>query len=133
MTDIHDPDVKRLLDAPNVAVISTVNSDGSILSAVVWQSVEDGHVAVNSAVGRQWPTNLDRDPHVTLLVVDPENPYSYVQVRGRAQGSTEGADEHIDALAKKYLGQDEYPFRQPGEERIKFVIRPEHVRHQKQG
>jgi PPOX class probable F420-dependent enzyme len=127
MTDIHDADVQRLLDAPNVAVISTVNPDGSINSTVVWLSVENGHVAVNSAVGRQWPTNLERDPHVTLVVVDPENSYSYVQVRGRAKGSTEGADEHIDALAKKYLGQDEYPFRQPGEERIKFVIEPEKV------
>jgi PPOX class probable F420-dependent enzyme len=132
MTNIKDPNVQRLLDAPNVAVVSTINSDGSILSAVVWQSVENGHVAVNSARGRQWPSNLERDPHVTLLVVDPENPYSYVQVRGRARGSTEGADEHIDALAKKYLGQDEYPYRQPGEERIKFLIEPEKVAFVKQ-
>jgi PPOX class probable F420-dependent enzyme len=132
MTDIHDPQVQRLLDAPNVAVISTRNPDDSILSAVVWQSIEDGHVAVNSAKGRQWPANLDRDSHITLVVVDPENPYSYVQVRGRAEGTTDGADEHIDALAKKYLGQDEYPFRQPGEERIKFVIQPEKVTFVKQ-
>ncbi|HWD65411.1 MAG TPA: PPOX class F420-dependent oxidoreductase [Solirubrobacteraceae bacterium] len=132
MTDIHDPEVQRLLDAPNVAVISTRNPDDSILSAVVWQSVENGHMAVNSAKGRQWPANLDRDPHITLVVVDPENPYSYVQVRGRAEGTTDGADEHINELAKKYLGQDEYPFRQPGEERIKFVIQPEKVTFVKQ-
>ncbi len=132
MTDIHDPNVQRLLDAPNVAVISTHNPDGSILSAVVWQSVEDGHVAVNSAKGRQWPTNLERDPHITLVVVDPENPYSYVQVRGRAEEAADGADEHIDALAKKYIGQDKYPFRQPGEQRVKFVIEPEKVTFVKQ-
>jgi PPOX class probable F420-dependent enzyme len=132
MTDIHDQDVQRLLDAPNIAVISTHNPDDSILSAVVWQSVENGHVAVNSAKGRQWPANLERDPSVTLVVLDPENPYSYVQVRGRAEGTTEGADEHIDTLAKKYLGQDEYPFRQPGEQRVKFVIQPERVTFVKQ-
>lgn len=127
MTDIHNPNVQRLLDAPNVAVISTRNPDDSILSAVVWQSVENGHVAVNSAEGRQWPTNLERDPHVTLVVVDPENPYSYVQLRGRARPVREGADEHIDQLAQKYLGEDQYPFRQPGEKRVKFVIEPERV------
>ena len=132
MTDIHDSNVQRLLDAPNVAVISTLNPDGSILSAVVWQSAENGHVAVNSAVGRQWPSNLERDPQITLVVVDPENPYSYLQVRGRATGSTDGADAHIDSLAQKYLGQDKYPFRQPGEQRIKFVIEPEKVTFVKQ-
>ena len=61
------------------------------------------------------------------------NPYSYVEIRGRATSTTEGADEHINALTKKYIGQDEYPFRQPGEERIKFVIEPDHVRYQSQG
>jgi PPOX class probable F420-dependent enzyme len=132
MTDIHDPNVQRLLDAPNVAIISTHNPDDSILSAVVWQSVEDGQVAVNSAKGRQWPTNLARDPHITLVVVDPENPYSYVQVRGRASATTGGADEHINQLSKKYIGQDEYPFRQPGEKRVKFLIEPEKVTFVKQ-
>ena len=132
MTDIHDPNVQRLLDAPNVAVISTHNPDDSILSAVVWQSVENGHVAINSARGRQWPANLERDPHITLLVIDPDNPYSYVQVRGRAHAVADGADEHIDALATKYLDQDEYPFRQPGEQRVKFVVEPEKVTFVKQ-
>lgn len=132
MTDIHDSDVRQLLDGPNHAVISTHNPDDSILSTVVWQSPENGHIAVNSAKGRQWPTNLERDPKVTLVVLDPENPYSYVQIRGRAEAVDEGADEHIDALAKKYIGKDKYPFRQPGEERVKFVIAPEKVTFVKQ-
>jgi hypothetical protein len=68
-----------------------------------------------------------------VLVYESGNPYNYVEIRGRASATTEGADEHINALTKKYIGQDEYPFRQPGEERIKFVIQPDHVRHQKQG
>jgi hypothetical protein len=69
---------------------------------------------------------------VTVLVYEEGNPYNYVQIRGKANATTDGADEHIDALAKKYLGQDKYPFRQPGEQRIKFVIEPDNVRHQKQ-
>lgn len=132
MSDIHDPDVQALLAKPNFAVISTHNPDGTILSNVVWVDTEDGALSVNSAVGRKWPTNLDRDPQTSVVVIDSENPYSFVEVRGRAEGTTDGADEHIDALAKKYLGKDEYPFRQPGEQRIKFRISPDHVRFVKQ-
>ena len=103
-----------------------------MLSTIVWISAEDDIVAVNSAKGRRWPTNLERDPRITALVYEAGNPYNYVEIRGRADATTEGADEHIDALSKKYIGQDEYPFRQPGEQRIKFVIQPDHIRHQKQ-
>jgi len=132
MATLNDSEVKKLLSEPNYAVVSTLNSDGSVLSTIVWISAEDDIVAVNSAKGRRWPTNLERDPRVTALVYEAGNPYNYVEIRGRADATTEGADEHIDALSKKYIGQDEYPFRQPGEQRIKFVIQPDHIRHQKQ-
>ena len=133
MSTLNDSEVSKLLSEPNYAVVSTLNSDGSILSTIVWISADDGTVAVNSARGRRWPTNLERDPHITALVYEAGNPYNYVEIRGRATGTTDGADEHINALAKKYINQDEYPFRQPGEERIKFVIEPDNIRHQKQG
>jgi PPOX class probable F420-dependent enzyme len=133
MASLNDQAVRELLEQPNCAVISTLNEDGSILDTVVWINAENGAVAVNSAKGRKWPANLDRDPRVTVLVYEGSNPYNYVEIRGRASATTEGADEHINALTKKYMGQDEYPFRQPGEERIKFVIEPDHIRHQKQG
>lgn len=133
MTTISDPEVKDLLEKPNYAVISTHNEDGSILSTVVWVDAENGNVTVNSAIGRRWPTNLQRDPRVTLLIQESGNPYHYVEIRGRATATTDGADEHINRLTKKFIGQDEYPYRQPGEQRIKFVITPEHVRHMKQG
>jgi len=133
MASLNDPEVRRLLEEPNHAVVSTFNPDGSILSTVVWTDLEDGAVAVNSAKGRRWPSNLEREPRVTLLVYEQGNPYNYVEIRGSASGSTEGADEHINRLSKKYIGQDEYPFRQPGEQRVKFHIRPTSVRHQKQG
>jgi PPOX class probable F420-dependent enzyme len=133
MATLNDSEVQKLLSEPNHAVVSTINPDGSVLSTIVWISDDDGTVAVNSAEGRKWPTNLERDPRITALVYEDGNPYNYVEIRGTASGSTEGADEHINALAKKYIGQDEYPFRQPGEQRIKFVIAPDHIRHQKQG
>ena len=133
MATINDSEVQKLLSEPNHAVVSTLNPDGTILNTVAWISAEDGSVAVNSARGRRWPTNLERDPRITVLVYEQGNPYNYVEIRGRANATTDGADEHINALSKKYIDQDEYPFRQPGEERIKFVIEPDHVRHQKQG
>jgi PPOX class probable F420-dependent enzyme len=132
MASLKDPGVRKLLEEPNYAVVSTKNPDGSVLDTVVWISTENGHVAVNSAIGRKWPANLQRDPHVTVLVMESGNPYDYVEIRGTATATREGADEHINSLTKKYLGQDEYPYRQPGEERIKFVIEPERVRHMKQ-
>jgi PPOX class probable F420-dependent enzyme len=132
MSDLTNPDAQKLLEDPNYAVISTVNPGGSIHSTVVWISAEDGRLAVNSAIGRRWPTNLERDPRATVVVYDAANPYLFLEVRGRAEATTDGADEHIDALAKKYIGQERYPFRQPGERRIKFLIEPERVRLVKQ-
>ena len=88
-------------------------------------------VRFNSARGRAKVDHVARDPRVDLSIQDPENPYRYVEVRGRVEVTTEeGADKHIDALAKKYLGKD-YPFRQPGEVRVLFKIRPEHVHGQR--
>ena len=132
MATLTDPEVQKLLSEPNHAVISTLNQDGSVHSAVAWISAEGESVAVNSARGRKWPTNLERDPRVNIVVYEQDNPYNYVEIRGSASGTIDGADEHINALSKKYIGQDEYPARQPGEVRIKFVIEPDHVRHQKQ-
>jgi PPOX class probable F420-dependent enzyme len=131
MATLNDPPVRELLEQPNHAVISTHNKDGSIHNTVVWISAEDGTAAVNSARGRKWPTNIERDPRVSVLVYEQGNPYHYVEIRGSATPTREGADDHINALAKKYTGQDQFPFR-PGEERIKFVIHPDHVRHVEQ-
>jgi PPOX class probable F420-dependent enzyme len=129
MATMGDPGVRALFERKNHAVISTLNEDGSILSTVVWIDVQDGRPAVNTAVGRAWPTNLERDPRVTVVVYDEANPYEYLSVRGTARGTTDGADAHIDRLAKKYLGADSYPFRRPGEQRITYVVEPESVIH----
>ena len=121
---------KELLEAPNFTHLSTIREDGTIHGVVVWQHLEDGKVALNSSEGRAWPANVRRNPQVTITVHNNENPYEYVEVRGRIVEDThDGAKEHIDALAKKYMDKDEYPFLQPGEQRIKFLVEPERVRH----
>jgi PPOX class probable F420-dependent enzyme len=132
VTTIDDPAVTKLLTDKNHAVVSTLDAEGGIHSTVVWANIVDGKVAVNSAVGRQWPNNLESNPTINVLVYDESNPYEYVEVRGTAQSRLEGADEHIDALAKKYLDADSYPFRQEGEQRISYLVEASSVRHQKQ-
>jgi PPOX class probable F420-dependent enzyme len=119
---------EELLHGKNFANVATLRGDGSVQVAPVWVDVQDGKPVVNSAEGRAWPRNLERDPRVTISVQNMENPYEYVEIRGRvAERTHDGADEHIDSLAKKYLGQDEYPYRQPGEQRVIIRIEPEHV------
>jgi PPOX class probable F420-dependent enzyme len=119
---------EELLKGKNYANVATFRADGKIHGAPVWVDVEDGLAVLNSAEGRAWPTNLERDPHLTLTVQNMENPYEYVEIRGAvAERTHEGADEHIDEMAKKYLGQDSYPYRQPGEQRVIIRVAPEHV------
>jgi PPOX class probable F420-dependent enzyme len=120
---------EELLRAKNFCNVATFLQDGSIHGVWVWVDVKDGRPVVNTAEGRVWPENLARDPRVTITVVNQENPYEYVEIRGRVAESThEGADEHIDAMAKKYLDQDSYPFRRPGEVRLMISVEPQHVR-----
>jgi PPOX class probable F420-dependent enzyme len=94
----------------------------------VWVDFDGTHVRINTARGRVKDRNLATNPQVALSVLDPDNPYRYVQIRGRVAEMTEqGADAHIDSLAKKYLGQDKYPYRKPNEKRVLVKITPEHV------
>jgi PPOX class probable F420-dependent enzyme len=122
---------KELLDAPNYATVSTLRRDGSVHTVVVWVDTDDGNAVLNSSEGRAWPRNLERDPRVTINVYDQSNPYEYVEVRGRVADATLGeeADRNIDELAKKYMGVNEYPYRQPGEVRIKYVVAADNIRH----
>jgi PPOX class probable F420-dependent enzyme len=120
---------EELLKAKNFCNVATLREDGSVQGVPVWVDIEDGRPVVNSAEGRAWPRNLERDPRVTLTIQNMENPYEYLEVRGRvAERTHEGADEHIDALAKKYLDKDSYPFRQPGEQRVIIRVEPEHAK-----
>jgi PPOX class probable F420-dependent enzyme len=120
-------DAKRLLRGKNFAHLSTLMPDGSPQVTPVWVDSDNGHVVVNTAEGRLKPKNVRRDPRVALSVVNSENPYEALTIRGRAELDDEGAEEHIDELAKRYMGVDEYPLRQPGERRVKVRITPEKV------
>lgn len=110
------------------ANLATVMSDGSPQVTPVWVDYDGKHVRFNSALGRVKDKNVRRDPRVSLSILDPANPYRYLAIRGRVVEITQkGADEHINSLAKKYLGKDEYPYRQPGEVRVLYKIEPEKV------
>jgi PPOX class probable F420-dependent enzyme len=96
-----------------------------------WVDLEDGKILVNTAEGRLKQKNISRDDRIAISVADQNNPYHMVTVRGRVVEQTkEGADEHIDKLAKKYLGVDKYPLRSPNEKRIMIKIKPERVYYQ---
>jgi PPOX class probable F420-dependent enzyme len=108
--------------------LGTLMPDGRPQVTPVWVDYDGRFLRFNSARGRQKDRNVRRDPRVSVSLMDPENPYRYLEVRGRVVEITEnGADDHIDKLAKKYLGKDKYPFRQPGEVRVMYKIAPEHV------
>jgi PPOX class probable F420-dependent enzyme len=116
-----------LAENPFVGTVTTLRPDGSPHSTIVWVDVENGAVSFNTARGRAKERHLNRDPRASLLVVEPDDPYRWVAVSGRAELTDEGADEQIDKLAKKYLGQDQYPWRKPTEQRVKVRITPEKV------
>jgi PPOX class probable F420-dependent enzyme len=113
-------------DSKAVANLGTIMPDGSPQVTPVWFEYDGQVVRVNSAKGRVKDRNMRRNPRVALSIVDPRNPYRYVELRGRVVEITEvGADDHIDRLAKKYLDKDRYPFRRQGEVRVTYKIVPE--------
>jgi PPOX class probable F420-dependent enzyme len=118
---------QQFLENPFVGVVTTLRADGSPHSTVVWVDAQDGEVSFNTAYGRAKPANLEQDPRISLVVIDPNDTYKWVAVDGRASLTTDGADGQIDRLAKKYLGKDEYPFRKPDEQRVTVKIDPERV------
>jgi PPOX class probable F420-dependent enzyme len=126
-------DLADLLEKPNHAVLSTLNADGSVHSTIIWINREGDVIAFNSARGRVWPANLERDPRVTLTLLDESDPYTYAVLMGSATvvDTGEDADRHMDVLAKKYINQDVYPWRKAGEERIKFHLAPTRIRYVK--
>jgi PPOX class probable F420-dependent enzyme len=121
-------DYRDILEKKGFAHLATVGNDGRPRVTPVWVDFDGTHVRINTARGRVKDRNLATNPQVALSVLDPDNPYRYVQIRGRVAEMTEqGADAHIDSLAKKYLGQDKYPYRKPNEKRVLVKITPEHV------
>jgi PPOX class probable F420-dependent enzyme len=117
-----------LFEKPAFAHLATLMPDGRPQVTPVWCDFDGQYVRINSAKGRQKDRNMRRDPRVSLSLMDPENPYRYIEIRGRvAEITEEGADDHINKLAKKYLGVDTYPYRGPNEVRVIYKIEPEHT------
>jgi PPOX class probable F420-dependent enzyme len=117
-----------LFEKKAFAHLATVMPDGSPQVTPVWVDYDGEYILVNSARGRQKVKNVQRDAKVAVSILDPDDPYRYLQVRGVVEEVTEeGADDLIDKLAKKYLDADSYPYRTRTEVRITFKIRPEKV------
>jgi PPOX class probable F420-dependent enzyme len=126
MAELSDK-AKALLERPIHGWVTTLDENGAPHSTVVWVGLDERGVYFNTAVGRVKEKNLRRDPRLSLGVLDPDDAYNLVSITGTAVLETEGADDVINGLAKKYMGVDEYPFRRPGEQRVTVRIQPERI------
>jgi PPOX class probable F420-dependent enzyme len=125
-TNLSDPQIKNLFDGKNFAFLSTLMKDGAPQVTPVWIDIEDGNILVNTALGRVKQRNVSRDPRVALSIIDQNNQYDMVTIRGEVTEQITGdkAEKHIDKLAKKYIGKDKYPWRSKTEKRVILKIKP---------
>ncbi|HKG42469.1 MAG TPA: PPOX class F420-dependent oxidoreductase [Nitrososphaeraceae archaeon] len=124
--------IAKLIEGKNFAFIATLMKDGAPQATPTWIDIDNRKtLLINTAEGRQKQKNITRDPRVAISIIEHNNPYHMVMIRGRVVEQTNtGADEHIDKLAKKYLGLEKYPMRSPQEKRIILKIKPEKVFYQ---
>ncbi len=128
MADTLSARARELISRPVLASLTTLNPDGSPQITPLWVDLEGDDVVFNTARGRVKARNLERDHRVAVSVIDPGDQYNVVTFRGTViDVTTEGPDEHIDAMAKKYLGVDTYPNRREGEIRIRVIVRTDHI------
>jgi PPOX class probable F420-dependent enzyme len=128
MADVLSEKARALLARPVLASLATLNPDGSPQITPLWVDRDGDDVVFNTAQGRKKARNLERDSRVAVTVIDPDDAYNVVAFQGTVTDvSTEGADAHIDALAKKYLGVDAYPMRREGQVRIRVTVRTDHI------
>ena len=126
------PEIEKFLAGKNFAYFATLMKDGSPHVAPTWIDYDGKMILINTAAGRVKENNVKHDKRVAISVSDNSNPYEMITIRGTVEEITDkNADEHIDKLAKRYLGLDKYPFRNPTEKRIILKILPEKVFHQK--
>ncbi|MET9302234.1 PPOX class F420-dependent oxidoreductase [Micromonospora aurantiaca] len=123
MAILNEEDL-ALLGEPQLAHVATIEADGTPHVTPVWVDTDGEHVVFNTAKGRQKYLNMSRNPVVAVSVADKADDYRTLWIKGTVEFVTEGADEHIDRMAKKYLGQDTYPWRRPGEERVIVRVTP---------
>ena len=125
---ITDENIMKLFDGKNFAFLATVKKDGSPQVTPTWIDRDNNIILINTAKGRLKHKNVTRDPRVSISLVDDQNPYSMVTISGRViEQTAEGADEHIDKLARKYLNADKYPSHSPEVKRVILKIKPEKI------
>ena len=128
MADVLSEKARALISRPVLASLATLNPDGSPQITPLWVDLDGDDVVFNTAQGRKKARNLERDVRVAVTVIDPDDQYNVVAFRGTVTDvTTDGADAHIDALAKKYLGVDSYPMRRDDEIRIRVTVRTDHI------
>ena len=128
MADVLSEKSRELIARPVLASLATLNPDGSPQITPLWVDLDGDDVVFNTAQGRKKARNLERDARVAVTVIDPDDQYNVVAFQGTVTDvATAGADAHIDALAKKYLGVDTYPMRREGEVRIRVTVRTDHI------
>ena len=127
-----DGSIMQLLTGKNFAFVATLMKDGSPQITPTWIDFDGKIILINTAEGRTKQKNTSRDPRIAISIVDQNDPYNMVTIRGKViEQTSKGADDHIDKLAKRYLGVDKYPFRSPTEKRIIIKVEPEKVFHMK--
>jgi len=128
MADVLSEKARALIARPVLASLATLNPDGSPQITPLWVDRDGDDVLFNTAQGRKKARNMEKDARVAVTVIDPDDAYNVVAFQGTViEETTDGADAHIDALAKKYLGVDEYPMRRESEVRIKLRVRTDHI------
>ena len=128
MPDVLSDKARQLIARPVLASLTTLYANGSPQATPLWVDLDGDDLLFNTAEGRVKARNVHRDPRVAVSVIDPDDPYNVVALRGTVVDiTTDGADAHIDSLAQKYLGVDTYPMRSDGEVRIKVRVRTDHI------
>ena len=128
MADKLSAKARELIARPVLASLTTLGRDGTPQVTPLWVDLDGDDLLFNTAKGRVKARHMERDPRVAVSVIDPDDTYNVVALRGTVVDiTTDGADDHIDALAKKYLGDESYPMRSEGEVRIKVRVRTDHI------
>ena len=130
---LTDPRIRKVFEGKNFAFLSSLMKDGSPHVTPTWVDIEDDNILINTALGRIKQTNISRDPRIALSIIDQDNQYEMVTIRGKVTEQITGdvAEKHIDKLARKYINQDKYPRRSKNEQRVILKIKPEKIFHMK--
>ena len=130
---LTDPDIREFFEGKNFAFLSSLMKDGSPHVTPTWVDIEDDNILINTALGRIKQTNISRDPRIALSIINQDNQYEMVTVRGKVTEQITGdvAEKHIDKLARKYINQDKYPRRSKNEQRVILKIEPEKIFYMK--